>query len=51
MRTFRDAAGATGAKRSTTIMQAETPYAANLELAALTDDELRTRLADSRPWP
>jgi hypothetical protein len=35
----------------TTIMQAETPYAANLELAALTDDELRTRLADSRPWP
>lgn len=34
----------------TTIMQADTPFAANIELAALSEDELRARLADSRPW-
>ena len=34
----------------TSIMHAETMFQANAELDALTDDELRSRLADSRPW-
>ena len=38
-----------GAAR-TSIMQAETLFDANVELDALSDDDLRNRLADSRPW-
>jgi len=34
----------------TTILQAETMFQANIELDALTDDDLRARLNDSRPW-
>ncbi|MDB4885014.1 MAG: hypothetical protein JWN79_452 [Gemmatimonadetes bacterium] len=34
----------------TSIMQAETMFNANLELDALTDDDLRARLGESRPW-
>jgi hypothetical protein len=34
----------------TAIMSAETMFQASLELDALTDDALRARLADSRPW-
>ena len=34
----------------TSILQSETMFDANVELEALTDDELRTRLADSQPW-
>lgn len=41
-------AGPGGAR--TSILPAETMFDANLELAALTDDDLRARLADSRPW-
>jgi hypothetical protein len=40
--------GANGVR--TSIMQAETMFQANAELDALTDDDLRARLADSRPW-
>lgn len=35
----------------TSILVAETSFAANAELDALTDDELRARLRDGRPWP
>jgi hypothetical protein len=38
-----------GARTST--LSAETMFDASAELDALTDDELRARLADSRPWP
>lgn len=34
----------------TSIMHAETPFDANVELDALTDHELRARLIDSLPW-
>jgi hypothetical protein len=34
----------------TSILNAETMFQANVELEALTDDELRARLTDSRPW-
>lgn len=34
----------------TSILHAETTYDANVELDALTDDDLRARLAESRPW-
>jgi hypothetical protein len=34
----------------TSILHAETMYEASIELEALTDDELRARLTDSRPW-
>ena len=34
----------------TTILHAETMFQANVELDALTDDDLRARLNDSRPW-
>jgi hypothetical protein len=34
----------------TSILQAETLFDANRELDALTDDDLRDRLATSRPW-
>ena len=34
----------------TSIMQAETMFDAIVELDALTDDDLRARLSDSRPW-
>ena len=34
----------------TIILQAETMFDATVELERLTDDELRTRLTDSRPW-
>ena len=33
------------------ILHAETTFAANAELDALTDDDLRVRLRDSQPWP
>lgn len=35
----------------TSILAAETTFGANAELDALTDDDLRDRLRDSRPWP
>jgi hypothetical protein len=35
----------------TSILSAETMYDASLELDALTDDALRARLRESRPWP
>jgi hypothetical protein len=41
-------AGANGVR--TSIMQAETMFQANVELDALTDDDLRARLTESRPW-
>ena len=34
----------------TSILHAETMFDANIELDALTDDDLRARLTDSRPW-
>jgi hypothetical protein len=34
----------------TSVLTAETMLAANAELDALTDDDLRARLRDSRPW-
>lgn len=40
-----------GGDTRTSILHAETMFAANAELDALTDDELRERLRDSRPWP
>ncbi|MEO8560573.1 MAG: hypothetical protein ABI601_00765 [bacterium] len=35
----------------TSVLSAETMLAANAELDAMTDDDLRARLRDSRPWP
>ena len=35
----------------TSVLAAETMFAANAELDALTDQDLRDRLRDSRPWP
>jgi hypothetical protein len=40
-----------GGDARTSILAAETAYAANAELDALSDDELRERLRHSRPWP
>jgi hypothetical protein len=40
-----------GGEARTSILAAETSLAANAELDALTDDDLRERLRDSRPWP
>ncbi|HUQ45258.1 MAG TPA: hypothetical protein VM033_01325 [Gemmatimonadaceae bacterium] len=40
-----------GGETRTSILHAETMFAANAELDALSDDELRERLSDSRPWP
>lgn len=40
-----------GGDARTSILAAETMLAANAELDALTDDQLRERLRDSRPWP
>ena len=34
----------------TSVLAAETMLAANAELDAMTDDDLRARLRDSRPW-
>jgi hypothetical protein len=42
---------AAGGDVRTSILAAETTLAANAELDALTDAELRDRLRDSRPWP
>lgn len=39
-----------GGETRTSILDAETPFAANAELDALSDDDLRARLRDSRPW-
>ncbi len=41
---------ATTGDARTSILQAETLFDASLELDALTDDDLRGRLTDSRPW-
>jgi hypothetical protein len=40
-----------GGGARTSILAAETTFAANAELDALSDDQLRDRLRDSRPWP
>ena len=40
-----------GGETRTSILAAETAFAANAELDVLSDDELRDRLRDSRPWP
>ena len=42
---------ADGGDTRTSILAAETTMAANAELDALSDDDLRDRLRDSRPWP
>jgi hypothetical protein len=34
----------------TSVLSAETMLAANAELDAMSDDDLRARLRDSRPW-
>jgi hypothetical protein len=39
-----------GGDARTTVLSAETSFDANAELDALTDDGLRDRLRDSRPW-
>ena len=39
-----------GGESRTSILTAETPFAANAKLDALSDDDLRARLRDSRPW-
>ncbi len=40
-----------GGEARTSVLRAETAFAANAELDALTDAELRDRLRDSHPWP
>lgn len=40
-----------GGDARTSVLEAETSFAANAELDALTDGQLRARLRDSRPWP
>jgi hypothetical protein len=40
-----------GGDARTSVLAAETSFDANAELDALTDDALRERLRDSRPWP
>ena len=44
-------APAAGGETRTSILHAETTLAANAELDALSDADLRDRLRDSRPWP
>ena len=39
-----------GGDARTSILAAETMFDATAELDALTDDDLRARLIDSRPW-
>jgi hypothetical protein len=39
-----------GGDARTSILSAETMLDANAELDAMTDDDLRARLRDSRPW-
>ena len=39
-----------GGESRTSILAAETTFAANAELDSLSDDDLRGRLHDSRPW-
>jgi hypothetical protein len=39
-----------GGDARTSVLAAETAFAANAEVDALTDEELRERLRDSRPW-
>lgn len=41
---------ADGGDARTSILNAETSFAANAELDALTDGDLRARLRDGRPW-
>lgn len=40
-----------GGDARTSVLAAETMFDANAELNALSDDDLRARLRDSRPWP
>jgi hypothetical protein len=40
-----------GGDARTSVLTSETSFDANAELDALTDDDLRARLRDSRPWP
>jgi hypothetical protein len=42
---------AAGGDARVSVLSAETSFDANAELDALTDDQLRDRLRDSRPWP
>lgn len=39
-----------GGGARTSVLASETMFAANAELDAMTDDQLRARLRDSRPW-
>jgi hypothetical protein len=39
-----------GGDARTSVLNAETTFAANAELDALDDEQLRSRLRDSRPW-
>jgi hypothetical protein len=39
-----------GGESRTSVLAAETMLAASAELDAMTDDDLRARLRDSRPW-
>lgn len=39
-----------GGESRTSVLSAETMLAASAELDALSDDDLRARLRDSRPW-
>jgi hypothetical protein len=41
---------ADGGGARTSVLASETMLEANAELDALTDDDLRSRLRDSRPW-
>jgi hypothetical protein len=40
-----------GGETRASILHAETTFAANAELDAMSDDDLRVRLRDSQPWP
>jgi hypothetical protein len=40
-----------GGETRASILHAETTFAANAELDALSDDDLRVRLRDSQTWP
>jgi len=42
---------ADGGDTRTSVLAAETSFAANAELDAMSDHQLRERLRDSRPWP
>jgi hypothetical protein len=39
-----------GGETRTSVLSAETMLAASAELDAMTDDDLRARLLESRPW-